>query len=172
MRLGENGVEIGQLGRTPSFAFLGPRHPPLSGRGWARSCYISSQLYQLRVKPHAELMPRCPPCPLGTSGRGPQPADSPRTASYLQTASTCWGACAQQRLTEKLCSKAHIKRKATMISSLLFPGLVPFPREGDLMSMDLGELCLWPLENAADSHDKKGKLRQVRINEIPAKTSY
>lgn len=40
------------------------------------------------------------------------------------------------------------------------------------MSMDLGELCLWPLENLADSHDKKGKLRQVRINEIPAKNSY
>lgn len=37
------------------------------------------------------------------------------------------------------------------------------------MSMDLGELCLQPLENLADSQDKKGKLRQVRINEIPAK---
>lgn len=37
------------------------------------------------------------------------------------------------------------------------------------MSMDLGELCWWPLENLADSNDKKGKLRQVRINEIPAK---
>lgn len=37
------------------------------------------------------------------------------------------------------------------------------------MSMDLGELCLWPLENLADSNsDKKGKLKQVGINEIPA----
>lgn len=29
---------------------------------------------------------------------------------------------------------------------------------------------MWPLENLADSNsDKKGKLRQERINEIPAK---
>lgn len=27
------------------------------------------------------------------------------------------------------------------------------------MSMDLGELCLWPLENLADSNDKEGKLQ-------------
>lgn len=37
------------------------------------------------------------------------------------------------------------------------------------MIMDWGELCLWPSENLADSSsDKKGKLRQVRINKIPA----
>lgn len=40
------------------------------------------------------------------------------------------------------------------------------------MSVDLGELCVWPLENLAAGNDKKGKLRQVRVNEIPAKKSY
>lgn len=35
--------------------------------------------------------------------------------------------------------------------------------------MDLGELCLRPVENLADSKDKKGKRRWVKINENPAK---
>lgn len=74
---------------------------------------------------------------------------------------------------EKPCSKALRKGKGNNGVFLVISRTSPLPSwEGNLMSMDLGELCLWPLENLVDSNDKKGKLRQGRVNEILAKSSY
>lgn len=78
-----------------------------------------------------------------------------------------WAASGTKRTSAA--PEPRVKAQAAVVSLRSPPDQSPSPGEGRSLSMDVGELCSWPSENLADSNDKKGKLRQVRTNEVPAK---